>query len=399
MFCKSARPTNAFHGGDGKVRITDVEIEGFGAWSDLKLDHVSEGLTVFYGPNEAGKTTLMEFVRSVLYGYSAERRSRYLPPVAGGRGGGALDVVGAGGRFTIRRTPGSLTGDDLGRVEVLSPQGARQGQHVLGSLLSGIDEPIFNNVFAVGLRELQELGTLDDTEAAAHLYKLTSGLDRVSLIDVMRQLEAARNQILAADGSRSELTRTDRTARRLARGDQGIGRQRSSAGRNWPPNAPRCTRNWLGWTKTSTGWNAKRGPSRWRSRSAPIGSSAYRCRAEAGKTGPPRRVARAGGRTHRRHPGRDRRASRDGRTDPPPPPSDRRRGRAQPINRQIVDPCGPDRGPVRTRSVDRIAGNSGQAAARRVDELVSRRSAPSGNGWDWLPPRCPRSRRICRTAR
>ena len=187
------------------MRITDVEIEGFGAWSDLKLDHVSEGLTVFYGPNEAGKTTLMEFVRSVLYGYSAERRSRYLPPVAGGRGGGGLAVVGAGGRFTIRRTPGSLTGDDLGRVEVLSPQGSRQGQHVLGSLLSGIDEPIFNNVFAVGLRELQELGTLDDTEAAAHLYKLTSGLDRVSLIDVMRQLEAARNQILAADGSRSEL--------------------------------------------------------------------------------------------------------------------------------------------------------------------------------------------------
>lgn len=188
------------------MRITDVEIEGFGAWSNLKLDHVSEGLTVFYGPNEAGKTTLMEFVRSILYGYSSERRSRYLPPVAGGRGGGALHVVGAGGRFTVRRTPGSLTGDDLGRVEVLSPQGARQGQHVLGSLLSGIDEPIFNNVFAVGLRELQELGTLDDTEAAAHLYKLTSGLDRVSLIDVMRQLEAARNQILAVDGSRSELT-------------------------------------------------------------------------------------------------------------------------------------------------------------------------------------------------
>ena len=188
------------------MKITDVEIEGFGAWNDLKLDHVSEGLTVFYGPNEAGKTTLMEFVRSILYGYSHERRSRYLPPVAGGRGGGALHVVGAGGRFTVRRTPGSLTGDDLGRIEVLSPQGARQGQHVLGSLLSGIDEPIFNNVFAVGLRELQELGTLDDTEAAAHLYKLTSGLDRVSLIDVMRQLEAARNQILAADGSRSELT-------------------------------------------------------------------------------------------------------------------------------------------------------------------------------------------------
>jgi len=188
------------------VRITDVQIDGFGTWSDLKLDHVSDTLTVFYGPNEAGKTTLLEFVRSAFYGYSPQRRSRYLPPVSGGRAGGSVGVIGAGGQFTVKRIPGSgLSSDDLGRVEVLSSSGSRQGQHVLGTLLSGIDEAIFNNVFAVGLRELQELGTLDDTEAAAQLYKLTSGLDRVSLVDVMHQLEASRNRILAADGSQSEL--------------------------------------------------------------------------------------------------------------------------------------------------------------------------------------------------
>jgi len=189
------------------VRITNLQIDGFGIWNDLELDHVSEGLTVLYGPNEAGKTTLLEFVRGVLYGYRAERRSRYLPPVDGGRGGGSLEVIGAGGRFTVKRTPGNgLSADDPGRVEVLSTSGARQGQHVLGTLLSGIDEPIFNNVFAVGLRELQELGTLNDTEAADQLYKLTSGLDRVSLVDVMRQLEAARNRLLASDGSQSQIS-------------------------------------------------------------------------------------------------------------------------------------------------------------------------------------------------
>lgn len=189
------------------MRITNVQIDGFGTWSDLKLDQLSDTVTVFYGPNEAGKTTLLEFVRSAFYGYSPQRRSRYLPPVSGGRAGGSVGVIGAGGQFTIKRTPGSgLSSDDLGRVEVLSSSGSRQGQHVLGTLLSGIDEVIFNNVFAVGLRELQELGTLDDTEAAAQLYKLTSGLDRVSLVDVMQQLEKNRNRIFAADGSPSEMT-------------------------------------------------------------------------------------------------------------------------------------------------------------------------------------------------
>ena len=188
------------------MKITDLQIDGFGVWSDLKLEQFSDGLTVFCGPNEAGKTTLMQFIRAVLYGFSQERRSRYLPPVHGGRAGGGLGIVDAGGRLTVRRTPSnSLSSNDPGKVEVLSAAGMRQGSHMLGTMLCGIDEAIFNNVFAVGLRELQELGTLDDTEAAAQLYKLTSGLDRVSLLDVMRDTAAARNRILAVDGSGSQL--------------------------------------------------------------------------------------------------------------------------------------------------------------------------------------------------
>ena len=51
------------------MKITGLEVDGFGVWSGLKLDPLSEGLNVFFGPNEAGKTTLMQFVRSVLYGF------------------------------------------------------------------------------------------------------------------------------------------------------------------------------------------------------------------------------------------------------------------------------------------------------------------------------------------
>ena len=62
-------------------------------------------------------------------------------------------------------------------------------------LLSGIDESIFNNVFAVGIRELQELATLNDTQAAEQLYNLASGVDRVSLVEVMRHLQSERIRI------------------------------------------------------------------------------------------------------------------------------------------------------------------------------------------------------------
>ena len=59
---------------------------------------------------------------------------------------------------------------------------------------------MFNNVFAVGLREIQELATLSDTEAAQLLYSLTVGLDRVSLVEVLRELEGSRNRMLDAGG-------------------------------------------------------------------------------------------------------------------------------------------------------------------------------------------------------
>ena len=67
-------------------------------------------------------------------------------------------------------------------------------------LLSNVNEAVFNNVFAVGLREIQELATLSDTEAAEMLYNLTVGLDRVSLVDVLRELAASRNRTLDAAG-------------------------------------------------------------------------------------------------------------------------------------------------------------------------------------------------------
>ena len=84
------------------MKIAALEIDGYGVWSGLKVERLSDGMNVLYGPNEAGKTTLLQFVRSVLYGFSPERR-RYFPPVHGGRPGGWIEVVGANGRFQIDR--------------------------------------------------------------------------------------------------------------------------------------------------------------------------------------------------------------------------------------------------------------------------------------------------------
>ena len=166
----------------------------------LRVERLGEGLNVLYGPNEAGKTTLLQFLRSMFYGFSPPRR-RYLPPVHGGRGGGTIDLAGPHGRFQVARHDHPLAdGSPDEQVTLTAPDGTRQGEHFLKVLLSNIDEPVFNNVFAVGLREIQELATLGDTEAAQLLYNLSVGLDRVSLVEVLRELESSRNRLLDASG-------------------------------------------------------------------------------------------------------------------------------------------------------------------------------------------------------
>jgi len=181
------------------VRITALEVDGFGIWSGLKLDALGDGLNVFFGPNEAGKTTLMQFIRSVLYGFSPQRR-RYFPPLHGGRPGGTLHLAGPQGPCVLSRhqRPGAEPPQE--ELLLLSPGGERHAEPMLKTILGNVEEAVFNNVFAVELRDLQELATLNDTEAAALLYRITAGLDRVSLVEVMREVAASRNRLLDRSG-------------------------------------------------------------------------------------------------------------------------------------------------------------------------------------------------------
>lgn len=177
------------------MRITDISVDGFGVWHDLDLRRLSPEVTVFHGWNEAGKTTLMQFLRSVLYGVSDDRRAVYLPPVSGGRPGGSLGVVTDDGPFRINRYA-DRSDTDCGRVTIDMPDGEQQGDRLLREAIEHVDEATFNNVFALGLDEIQHLGTLGGSAAAQWIYRLTSGLDRIMLYDVIVGLRSSRKKLL-----------------------------------------------------------------------------------------------------------------------------------------------------------------------------------------------------------
>ena len=56
------------------MRMTSLHIDDFGRFADRSFGPLERPVTVFYGPNEAGKSTLLEFVRRVLFGFPNRRR-------------------------------------------------------------------------------------------------------------------------------------------------------------------------------------------------------------------------------------------------------------------------------------------------------------------------------------
>ncbi|NIP86690.1 MAG: AAA family ATPase, partial [Planctomycetales bacterium] len=195
-----------------------------------------QSVSVLYGRNEAGKTTLLQFLRTMLYGLTPDRQQRYLPPRGGGAAGGWLRVKTPTGTYRVHRQLDAqpiTTEIADGQLRILPNDPGQEEKDQPGGqawrvMLSGVDENTYRNVYAVGLREMQELATLSDSDAASYLYDLSAGLDRVSLVEVLRQLKQSRERLLNGSDPDAEifrlLQRRDELQQQLHRVGQSLGR-------------------------------------------------------------------------------------------------------------------------------------------------------------------------------
>ncbi|MBI5757066.1 MAG: AAA family ATPase [Planctomycetales bacterium] len=172
------------------MKITEIQIERFGVWSDLTLPLADSGLNVFYGPNEAGKTTLLRFIRGVLFGFSPRVFDGVAHDVASMAGG--LQVFATGEPIQLHRGSGEVRG----RLTCSGARGSLPADEMVARLLCGIDENVFERLFAVGTREMQELGTLTDDSVAEHIYGLTLGPTGQRLLAACERVRTERQQLI-----------------------------------------------------------------------------------------------------------------------------------------------------------------------------------------------------------
>lgn len=186
------------------MRINKIQIYGFGGLRDVEWT-LEEGINLIEGNNEAGKTTLMAFIRAVLFGF--EKRNQYNPetryePLDGGTFGGALEVYGEDGN--LLRIERVYRKKAAGDVTVSLPDGKQADEAYLQRMLGGISDKVFKNVFAFGLGELQQFESLKQEEINQFIYTAGTG-DGPAIVKAQKVLSETEQKLFLPTGHKPEL--------------------------------------------------------------------------------------------------------------------------------------------------------------------------------------------------
>ena len=181
-----------------------IHVDGFGIWRDLTLDDLSPGLNVLAAPNEGGKSTLMAFIRALLFGFKRRGHACRYEPLRGGTHGGYIELSNEGAHYRVERREGVTSRGD---VSVVAADGKELPATKLDSLLHGTTETLYEHVFAFGLDELQALDTLQAEDVAGHIYSAGMSGGTVNPVAFHAKLRAEMAAIYRPRGKRQPVCR------------------------------------------------------------------------------------------------------------------------------------------------------------------------------------------------
>lgn len=135
------------------MRIKKLVIYGYGKWIDAEFD-LTSSIQVIQGQNEAGKSTLMSFIHSILFGFPTRHSSalRYEPKESSRYGGKVILHDDRFGEVTIERVNGKVTGD----VTVTLEDGTEGDERLLDTLLHNKNRSFYEQIYSFDLKGVEE---------------------------------------------------------------------------------------------------------------------------------------------------------------------------------------------------------------------------------------------------
>ncbi len=190
------------------MKINSCNITSFGKFKNYKIDFL-DGLNVIFGENEAGKSTVMAFIKMMFYGYSGKAsdleknpRKKYMPWDSSLMGG-SIDFTSGGKNYRLTREfkggnstdKITLTDTDLGVDIKLSAKGD------VGSEILGISDAAFERTLFIGSLGAPEKNAAAEGEINGKLSNIAStGDEDISVELVKGRILKAKESLMSRSG-------------------------------------------------------------------------------------------------------------------------------------------------------------------------------------------------------
>ncbi|MGV4321005.1 AAA family ATPase [Bacillus mojavensis] len=190
------------------MRIISLHIYQYGKFSNRTFHFSASPVQLIYGLNEAGKTTMMSFIESMLFGFP---KSKKYEPKSGGVYGGVLEAEHPEyGVMKIERTKGTAE-----KVRVYTESGEVKQEDFLKQLFQGTDRALYKAIYSFDVFGLQEIHTFNrDKIGEFLLFSSLFGAEAVSQLDSRLTKESER--LFKPNGRNPHLNQELETLKQLA---------------------------------------------------------------------------------------------------------------------------------------------------------------------------------------
>lgn len=193
------------------MRFSKLYLKAYGPFTERVIDFEIPGasLHILYGPNEAGKSSLLRAIHAFLFGIPERTRDNFIHDNAALRVGGVL-TDDAGQQFmAMRRKARKQSLHEWSGMVGTNSEGATLADNSIFQLLSGLEEAQFSRLFGIDRDELVNGGLAileGQGDVGESLFEAGAGL--VGLRDLRSKLEAEAMGLFAPRASKPVINST-----------------------------------------------------------------------------------------------------------------------------------------------------------------------------------------------
>lgn len=181
--------------------IKNFYIEEFGPLEDIKMENLPQTMAIFLGDNEAGKSSSMEFIRSMLTGIP-NRRDLFSQSLKKYKGGTLLLEDEKYGEMLLERNFSARSNRNL---KLFDGSGKKLKNSIFYDAIDNISQDVYRLIFGFNLTELQNFSALQDSNIFENILGASYGLGLITPESALQKIQEQMEQLYKARSKNSVL--------------------------------------------------------------------------------------------------------------------------------------------------------------------------------------------------